>query len=60
MMAFYASYDGYWPVIRVRDTYFLNNPNSNAPISEPYKVLFTGLEVIMQVPELQPICCQYR
>lgn len=54
----YPSYHGYWQVNRVRDTYFLNNPNSNAPINDPYKVLLTGLEVIIQVPELQPICCQ--
>lgn len=33
---------------------------SNAPIKPPYKVELTGLEVIGQVPEMQPICCQYR
>lgn len=39
--------------------HFLNSPKLSAPIMAPYKVLLSGRDVIIQVPELQPICCQY-
>ena len=38
--------------------FFLKRLKTNAPIKAPYKVLFTGLEVMAQVPDAQPTCCQ--
>lgn len=33
---------------------------SIAPKTVPYKVLLIGLDVMAQVPEAQPIFCQYK
>lgn len=34
--------------------------NTKPPITEPYKVLFIGFDVIAQVPVLQPTNFQYK
>ena len=47
-------------LLQIALAFFLNILNKSAPMSAPYKVLLTGLEVIIQVPDEQPICCQYK
>jgi hypothetical protein len=39
---------------------FLKILKTRPPIIAPYTDEFTGLDVIAQLPEIQPICCQYK